>query len=571
MLRLPLILPLCFIVYGTSLSAQIDTVPVSAIIHANNIRATVWSDGVLFSDENGGAFFPDYTEQGPNISPIEAAGLWLGYTDPAGSYWAEITRGLNEKNGFNPGLIDPVTREHIDFNKIWRVTREEIIAHIMDYQDNQIIDNPIPAIFAWPARGNQFFEQYNDGMTLPSSDFNLAHFDQISNFNSLYDPDKGDYPLPIRGITEYGLPSEILWFSFHEAINVLGSVAPTEIHCGIYVYDCSENEILDNTIFVEYQVVNRGYETNCGNIGIWADVAIGCPDDDYIGSIPGRDIVYAYNSDNLDEACDGYQGYGENPPALGIRWIEAPYAYIPEECYHEQFSGGYKTTTISIDQSPDALPGKGFPTTTFQILRYLNGLWKDGQPLTWGGQGYQTGLATEHIFPGDPANPDEWSELSANQPPGKRTILSSVGPFELPATPSHAIGVLAFTFVRKPEKNHLENIAVLPDSLRYLTTYHVDPPYLHPTCTSPVPVAPPQEPATKIKVFPNPASHTIFVQLEGMQIHRLLLRDALGKIIRQTEAPDTNMAVADIAPGLYFLNVEMDDGSIQMSKVIITR
>ena len=59
-------------------------------------------------------------------------------------------------------------------------------------------------------------------------------------------------------------------------------------------------------------------------MGLFLDFEIGCPDDDYVGVIPESNMVFAYNSDEMDEDCDGYNGYGEYPPITAVKLIRGP-------------------------------------------------------------------------------------------------------------------------------------------------------------------------------------------------------------------------------------------------------
>lgn len=566
-----------FLVHSGFLHAQSDTIPVSAVIHANNIRATVWSNGLLFSDGEAGAFFPGYTEQGPNISPIRAAGLWMSHIDPGGGLFTDIVRKSDGSNDFVPGAVRKTPGsfilQHQDFNRIWKVTKEDILTHIHDYQDNGVIDNPIPAIFAWPGRKNWFFETYNDGMELPESIHDIAPFWEEYEVDSQYDPDKGDYPFPTVGLPDFGLPSEMLWFSFH-GTNEGGVYPGVQINCCVYAYECGEDEILSNTIFVDYQLRSKVVEEMCTNMGIWADVSIGCSDDDYMGTARDwYDIVYAYNSDNEDEACGNQSGYGENPPALGISWIRTPYCIF---CGNICNSSSFKSTSIAISEGQNIPPGQHFPTSEWEIYRYLTGDWRDGSPLFFGGSGYQqvTDVAT-HIFTGDVDDLTTWTEISANRPPGKRQLLSAFGPFEVfPDNGGYHLGTVAFTFARGPGHNHLENIKILRDSMRYFETGIVDPGYDYPVCTTPMPVSTvetaPNAPEI-LHIFPNPATNTIGAKAGGKQIRRITLLDGFGKPVLQSDALDDAIQVGHLSPGLYLVKAEIEDGSVRMGKVIVMR
>ena len=185
--------------------AQNDTIPVSASIEVNNIRATVYSNGNLFGNEFEGQF----ADKDFKIPVIRRAGLWVAGIDPAGNLKGAIH---TDESDFQPGLIDPITKQHIDFNKIWRVSREEILAHLEDFRDNQRIDDPISSIYEWPGRNNAHFQDYN-GFDIPP-DMDLAPF-WDNNGNDIYEPDDGDYPiLYTKGCHIPNFADEMLWFAY---------------------------------------------------------------------------------------------------------------------------------------------------------------------------------------------------------------------------------------------------------------------------------------------------------------------------------------------------------------------
>ena len=75
------------------------------------------------------------------------------------------------------------------------------------------------------------------------------------------------------------------------------------------------------------------------------------------------------------------------------------------------------------------------PVYAVDYYNYLKGVWTNGQPMTYGGNG---GIATNpecnFMFPGtsDPDFPStEWTEVTAGNPPADRRFVQSAGPFTL--------------------------------------------------------------------------------------------------------------------------------------------
>ncbi|MCB9266234.1 MAG: hypothetical protein H6558_14485 [Lewinellaceae bacterium] len=182
--------------------------PKVAIINTNNIRASVYSNGRLFWTGTGGHF--EMKREG--ISPLLLGGLWIGAVDGAGN--VKISRQLYDdgevESQFQPGLIKtfyyPKPEIDTNFNWIWQVSREEILAHQADFAADGRIDSIIPAVYSWPGRANPHSLEYN-GFEISEDYEILAPFEDW-NGDGIYNPDKGDYPkLAVIG-QEFTLPDE---------------------------------------------------------------------------------------------------------------------------------------------------------------------------------------------------------------------------------------------------------------------------------------------------------------------------------------------------------------------------
>ena len=87
----------------------------------------------------------------------------------------------------------------------------------------------------------------------------------------------------------------------------------------------STNDEINNMTFYNYVLINQGTQTLTNTyFGSWVDADLGCYNDDYVGCDVQRGLGYCYNGDANDENC-GANGYGENPPAVGVDFFEGPY------------------------------------------------------------------------------------------------------------------------------------------------------------------------------------------------------------------------------------------------------
>jgi hypothetical protein len=172
----------------------------------------------------------------------------------------------------------------------------------------------------------------------------------------------------------------------------------------------SAEGLLDRQTFYRYELVNRNDQPfEAARFGFFADPDLGDPSDDYVGSDSTRGMAFVYNADNDDQGGLG-GGYGTMPPAFGYDLLSGAEVAM------------YFPNTTGDDPTSDPRDGD-------EIYNFLNGLWRDGTPVTEGGNGFMTsGPVTQWAYPGDPVTEQFWSEVNidgmgADNPPGDRRNL----------------------------------------------------------------------------------------------------------------------------------------------------
>ena len=571
MLRLLLFVPI--VLATSSIFAQIDTTPINAVISANQIQATVRSNGSLFWDGNQGQFA--LKDENGNVGPSLSggAGLWMAAIDPGGNLRMAVQSNQAGKSDYAPGLFDPDSTTPdmlIDFNKIWRVTAAEIEAHIADFNDNGTIDNPIPAIFGWPGRGNPSFEDYNDFPILMNN-FSLAPF-WDEDGNGIYNPNMGDYPVvEIRGCGNTPLiADEMLWFTFHDKITHTESLAEplsAQIHCQVFAFNCTPSSIINNTVFTSYKIINRGIEaSDSTHLGLYHNIQIGCDDDDFVGSIPELNTVFSYNSDAQDESCGNQNGLGENPPIFSTTLLRLPINELGENV-------SLFKSTYFFDNNSSTPAGTQFPEEAFEFYNYLTGSWKDNSPFTEGDDGYQDGTPIENIFPGTLDNTLEWSEISANNNPGNRNLLASTGNFRLDPGAVNEF-ILAFSATPTTYTNDIPNTDALEEginTLQDLMDNCFQPDFLSTTCEQISNTAVEPEWSASIKLAPNPANTFLELRMETVKATELQIVDYLGRsVFRKVQANEIETINTGNWPaGVYFLLIK-NGTEIASKKVVVT-
>ncbi|MEM1217481.1 MAG: T9SS type A sorting domain-containing protein, partial [Bacteroidota bacterium] len=429
-------------------------------LHANELRLPVRADGGLFfnTEEEADGYGAPY--QGANSpSAMFNANLWLGGLDPGGNLKiAANTFGPSSfQTDYFSGPLDPsmgTTSLEIcqDWDRVFSVKGYEIYSHIEDFQDNGQINQQLYNIYAWPGKGNPHFLGYV-GFELPSDEHGLApFFDQ--NGDGIYNPNDGDYPAVPNS---FAIPGQITFSIFndngglHSQTN--GQALQVEVHFTNWAFACEEvDNPLNRTFFSSYKVINRAVEdVDSLRLGLWHSINIGGYNDDYLGSLPELNTTFSYNQlplDNDPSICDIVPCYGSNPPVQAITFLN-----------HDLSS----FTSNAVNPVGTVPPHAGEPQISIEYYHYLTGSWRDGLPMTYGSDGYQTGGAeTPFLFAGNPNDPNDWSlyqeEITSQYTRGISTV--SIG--LLQPGESEVVDV-AWTLVKQPDLNHIEQVDALVD------------------------------------------------------------------------------------------------------------
>ena len=428
---------------------------------------------ILF--RNGGDMFWDGSSQAQYAVPyvynsnnqthsIFAGGTWMGAYDPGGNLLLAAQTYRSSGNDYWAGPIDEATGMVYDcagFDRIWKVQRWAIEQHIADYNDNGVIDGPVnPSILQWPGRNNPDFLAQMGFPLLVNQD--LAPFYDANN-NGIYDPMGGDYPVFENG-NPNAIAEEILWSVFNDNGNLHtqsnGQALKVEVQQTAYLFSCSNDPLLNKTLFVKHKVINRNpIKLRDYYYGVWLDFDMGCFADDYIGSIPSKNTIYAYNADNNDDnPCGsvGVSGYGTNPPVQAVTILNHDLAH---SIYH-----------VNSSSNP-----MGDPTSSIGYYRLLSGKFIDGTPLTQGGDGYNpndpNATLTNHVFPDNPNNPLGWSMYTQNLSGLDQRIIGSV--YKDSLLPGETFIVdLAYSYHRDPDSNHVQNVNLMEQQIDLVQQYY---------------------------------------------------------------------------------------------------
>ena len=291
---------------------------------------------------------------------------------------------------------------------------------------------------------------------------------------------------------------QTLWWVFNDKGNSHtesnGSAIGVEIRAQAFAF--ATNDEINNMSFCSYEIINRStYELTGTYFCPWTDVDLGFAKDDYVGCDVARGLGYGYNGKAIDGNGEP-ESYGNQPPAVGIDFFQGPYMDAdgldnPKWSYTvaNVFSGLDPVTgdSLFVQQAVDSaqicdvsINGVNFGNGIIDDERFgmrrflyhnndnsptgdpklapdyylmLQGIWRDGNKMMYGGNAYPgvtgtVGPACDFMFPGDTdpcnwgtggVNPNNgynqngkyWTDSEAGNEAADRRFMQSAGPFTL--------------------------------------------------------------------------------------------------------------------------------------------
>ena len=459
----------------------------------NNVRARLLTGGDVWWDgSQNGRYVVPKVEPGsgvPERSSIFAGAVWIGGFDPGGNLKLAAQTYSTGGEDFWPGPLDPnegTTDREVcdDWDRFFVVKGENIDEHLrnfeaardagIDYDENLIPED----VKSWPARGNEFFFEIT-GFELPNTTQGLAAFFD-SDGDGFYEPQEGDYPrIEIRGCDVPQFPDEMIFWIYNDnaAPHTESNADAIQMEIQVQAFAYATNDEINDMTFQRYKLINRAIESiDSTYFAIWVDADLGCPEDDYVGCNVERSLGFVYNRDGLDgqTGCECNVGgqintYCDEVPILGVDYFRGPLG-------PKKFAANGELVNPIVGETPDTiveLPmssftyylrsdtapnnGMGDPGDGPQYYNLLSGRWRDGTPLTFGGNGYnlQSNDVIPFAFPDRPDQTVGWSMANEGLENFDTRTIQASGPFRLDpgAVNELIIGVVWVPDVQHPNPN----------------------------------------------------------------------------------------------------------------------
>lgn len=535
-------------------------------LHSNNIVARILNGGDLFTDFNHGQFIHNpnpVTGSGP--SSIFAAGLWMGGIDQGGNLrMATVDYRYDTGTDYSAGPLDQNGLTTETTCQIWDkqffVTGEEIASFLaaLPMTESEAIQH-YSGIMGWPASGNPYFNQVW-GFDLPFTLSPLAPFVDVDE-DSFYDPLHGDYPaVALRGI-QFFVPAQMVWCVFNDqqagGVHSSSGASPVqmEVQLTAWTFHCTNDPILDNTVFTSHKLISRTSEPlDSFHLGLWVDFDLGCGQDDYAGCIPSLNTMFAYNQDAVDgnsgnSCAGGVPVFTGNPPVQSATFLNKD-SFLP-------------TTLTSFMEYGHVFPSPGSMNTAGRY-RMMTGSWPDGTPITKGGNGYGGNVPTRFMFPDDPANPAGWSMCTANLPGDDVHVLGTTNHGQL--LPGDVIE-LNTAWALHLNGTGACNLGDMVANVEHLQQLHQSG---YAGVCSPLTRAP-VYPSDKLTLSPNPANNYSILHYGSIPVKTIEVFDATGKWIRTIEKPGNEeylLNTTELPAGVYQLKICTDQNAVVKKLVI---
>ena len=489
-----------------------------AVLDINQAFAGVNSNGSLFTNYTTyAAQFEVPANSGKNT--IYADAMWIGGYDTAGILHMGAQTYSQTGADFFGGPVSNAAAYNTTFDtqwaQVWKINKSQIDSFVTWHANQSLWPGyTIPSvILSWPGNGD----------TTQGQSAQLAQYID-ANQNGIYNPlADGDYPC-IKG-------DQMILVIYNDDRDVHtetgGQKLKAEMHMTVYGYSRPGNW-LDSAVFINYRVFNRSSE-DYSNVFVakWTDTDIGSYSDDYIGTDVTRGMFYGYNGTVNDggSPAPGNGTYGANPPAQGVMFLRGPQADTGDGIDNDYDGstdepGEYCKVNRFMYYSNNPSP-TGNPTNTPEYYNYMNSIWRDGSPLTYGGPGYGGTTTAHFMFPGssDPLGfgtnfvpQANWSEATNNNVPSDRRGLGASGPFTFESGEALCLDY-AYLFARGSggPGTSVIRLQQVADSTRYW--YDPQQPC---ACelSSPVGISESLTPAKSISLYPNPAGNVLFVNYE---------------------------------------------------------
>ncbi len=534
-----------FLLLCTALTITAVNAQTYGYLDINQVKARVNSGNDLHWDPTGG--YNGYeVPVGSNKHYGGPASLWISGIDVGGQLHTSAQTYHQSGVDYYPGPLDltnatATSTSVAQYNRVWKLNQTDIDAFITNYANGNVQNGsyiPVADLLSWPGSGN--LAQNQDPLLAPFVDVNS---------DGIYTPSAGDYPL-IKG-------DQAIFTVFND--NYLshqgsgGAPLGVEVRLMAYAYGTgtmvANNPYLNYTTFYNYTIINRSTSSFPNvYIGLFNDSDIGSYADDYVGCNATKAYGYSYNNPAANT----------NDPAIGIVQTRGP--INTSNMTDDDNDGtidepGEEMSMTNFMYFNNSFPGVPLqttdPATPIEYYQYMTSFWKDGSPLTCGGNGYGGSIPSNYAYTADsyttgPCGSAVWYEGDAGS--DKKFVMSS-GPFILAPGSVHFLEyafIASFDSINHDPLGNLDNAA---NALR-----------LGNTTTG---IAQ-NKTNMQFNLFPNPAHNQLNIETNKVTDMKIEVMDIFGKVVLTENYKGSNASVnvSDLTAGVYFIKLSSEGNTL---------
>lgn len=519
----------------------------------NQVKARVNSGGDLHWDPTtGNSSYECPKGSGKNFG--SAASIWLGGIDAGGQLKLAAQTYRQGGVDFWPGPLETVsatTNSTVvnQYNRVWKLNKTDIDDFITNYANGNVQNGsftPAADLLSWPCNGD--INQNYSGILAPYMDV---------DGDAIYNPMAGDYPI-IKG-------DQAIYTIFNDNYQLHqsgGKALGTEIHLMAYAYGpcsvTSSNSFLNYTTFYNFKTINRSsfalYNTYAS---LFNDFDLGTYMDDYVGADVADHYAYSYNNSSSPN----------NEPAIGIVQLKGPINtsnVIDDDedgLIDEAFENMSMTNFMYFNNSFPGVPlSQTDPSNANEYYQYMTSFWRDGTPLTCGGNGYGGSINTNYAysantFSNSPCGSGSWTESGSGS---DKKFVMSAGPYIMQPG---AVDELEYAYIVSFDSITNNPLAKLDTDVQALHSIYNS--TLNQCLTTSIKE---QKNQTVFTVSPNPTNALLNIN-SGKLINsnvNIEVIDALGKVLISEDYKEFNQAsinVSALSSGIYFVKITSGDNT----------
>ena len=404
-----------------------DPATQSADLDVNNVRTKILNGGDMWWDLSSARYEIPKIEDLNTVrkNSLFAGAIWIGGLDVADNLRLAAMTYRQRGSDFWPGPLDKNGNTNnaqcAEWDKIYKVDGSKIIEHVAK-NGSGIVDDQIDG---WPGR-----KSLDENPKAPFKDVDS---------NGIYTPSGGDYPIlreTCKGIKidndAADQPDQMLWWIYNDNGNIHSETQADAMQIEIQTtaFAFATNDEINDMTFYTTSLINRGANQLTNTyFGQWVDADLGNYSDDYVGCDVNLSLGFCYNGDDNDE---GVLGYGLNPPSVGVDFFEGPTIDTTINGVDTSIELGL-SKFVFYNNDQNQINGNPFAPSDF--YNYLQGKWRTGADIQYGGDGNAgtDGTKADYMFPGksDSTHTAPWTEEGAGNLPADRRFLQSSGPFIL--------------------------------------------------------------------------------------------------------------------------------------------